>query len=185
VGRDMVEEYRAYDVDPAKWFKKWVGRNSRTKAEYTIDVGYERFLAAEMFFNPEIYSSDFTKPLPEVVDESILGCPVDTRKPLYSNIVLSGGSTMFTNFRSRLQREVKGLVSKRIADNWKKHKAAGTPPEMKVEVCKHDMQRYAVWFGGSMLASDGAFARMCHTKAQYQEEGPRIARHNPVFSVTF
>lgn len=185
MGRDLVEEYRAYDTDPSKWFRKWTGRNSRTRAEYTIDVGYERFLATEMFFNPEIYSSDFTKPLPVVVDESILGCPVDTRKALYSNIVLSGGSTLFTNFRSRLQREIKTLVTDRIATNWRKHKAATAPPEMKVEVCKHDMQRYAVWFGGSMLASDGAFQRMCHTKAQYMEEGPRIARHNPVFSVTF
>jgi actin-related protein 3 len=41
-----------------------------------------------------------------------------------------------------------------------------------------------VWFGGSMLASTPEFMRVCHTKAQYMEEGPRIARHNPVFAVT-
>jgi len=44
------------------------------------------------------------------------------------------------------------------------------------------MQRFAVWFGGSMLSSTGEFFRVCHTKAQYDEEGPRIARHNAVFS---
>jgi hypothetical protein len=28
------------------------------------------------------------------------------------------------------------------------------------------------------------FYRVCHTKAQYDEEGPRIARHSPVFSAS-
>ena len=51
-----------------------------------------------------------------------------------------------------------------------------------VNVISHHMQRYAVWFGGSMLASTPEFYRVCHTKAQYDEEGPRIARHNAVFS---
>jgi len=58
-------------------------------------VGYERFLGPEIFFNPEIFSGDFIQPLPEVVDQSVLKCPIDTRRRLYSNIVLSGGSTMF------------------------------------------------------------------------------------------
>lgn len=43
----------------------------------------------------EIFSSDFTTPLPDTVDESIMKCPIDTRRSLYKNIVLSGGSTMF------------------------------------------------------------------------------------------
>lgn len=55
-----------------------------------------------------------------------------------------------------------------------------TTPEVKV--IAHDMQRFAVWFGGSMLSATSEFRRVCHTKAQYDEEGPRIARHNAVFS---
>jgi actin-related protein 3 len=183
VAQDMVKEYQKYDSNPAKMFKKFVGRNTRTKAEYTVDVGYESFLGPELFFNPEIYSSDFTKPLSEVVDESILGCPLDFRKQLYGNIVLSGGSTLFNNFNKRLQGDIKDRVQNRIQANWKKHKVAEAPPEMKVKVHSHAMQRYAVWFGGSMLSSTPEFYRVCHTKAQYQEEGPRIARHNAVFSI--
>lgn len=56
-------------------------------------------------------------------------------------------------------------------------------PNIDVNVISHHMQRFAVWFGGSMLASTPEFYRVCHTKAQYEEEGPRIARHNAVFSV--
>ena len=163
--------------------RKWVGRNSRTKASYTVDVGYEAFLAPELFFNPEIYSSDFTKPLPEVVDEAIMAAPIDTRRGLYKNIVLSGGSTMFKNFQRRLQQDIRERVAGRLAANMRRLRTAPAqaPAEVKVKVVSHAMQRHAVWFGGSMLACTPEFYRVCHTKAQYNEEGPRIARHNPVF----
>lgn len=36
-----------------------------------------------MFFSPEIVSSDFLTPLPQVVDEAILKCPIDSRRGLY------------------------------------------------------------------------------------------------------
>jgi len=48
-----------------------------------VDVGYERFLAPEIFFNPEIASSDFLTPLPEVVDNVIQTSPIDVRRGLY------------------------------------------------------------------------------------------------------
>ena len=51
--------------------------------KYEIDVGYERFLAPEIFFNPEIYSSDFLTPLPEIVDGVIQASPIDVRRGLY------------------------------------------------------------------------------------------------------
>ncbi|KIH66129.1 Actin [Ancylostoma duodenale] len=49
------------------------------------------------------------------------------------------------------------------------------------EVISHKMQRYAVWFGGSMLASTPEFYKVSHTKEEYMERGPSICRHNPVF----
>ena len=51
-------------------------------------VGYERFLGPEIFFNPEIASSDFLTPLPDVVDAVIQSSPIDTRRGLY-NVRLS------------------------------------------------------------------------------------------------
>lgn len=77
-------------------------------------MGYERFLAPEIFFNPEIYSSDFLTPLPEIVDDVIQQSPIDVRRGLYKNIVLSGGSTMFQHFGNRLKRDLKQLVDKRL-----------------------------------------------------------------------
>ena len=57
--------------------------------KYEIDVGYERFLAPEIFFNPEIYSSDFLTPLPEIVDNVIQQSPIDVRRGLYKVSLVS------------------------------------------------------------------------------------------------
>ncbi|CAI5712619.1 unnamed protein product [Peronospora destructor] len=183
---DLVKEFKKYDTKPEKYFMKYSDLHPRTKQPWEIDVGYERFLAPEIFFNPEIFSTDFTTPLPNVVDEAILKCPIDTRRGLYRNIVLSGGSTMFKDFGRRLQRDIKRLADDRQTANLALHSKfhQAHAEALEVNVLSHRMQRFAVWFGGSMVASTPDFYRVCHTKAQYEEEGPRIARHNPVFNAT-
>jgi actin-related protein 3 len=125
VGQDVVKEFQRFDKNPEKHFTSLDFVSSRgARAAYSVEVGYEQFLAPELFFNPEIYSSDFTKPLSEVVDESILGCPIDSRRGLYGRVVLSGGSTMFRNFGKRLQQDLKERVEKRFAANLARLKSA-------------------------------------------------------------
>lgn len=80
------------------------------------------------------------------------------RRGLYKNIVLSGGTTMFKDFGRRLQRDIKKSVDTRMQINIDRLQRLGvtsnTPPAaIDVNVVTHPMQRYAVWFGGSMLAS--------------------------------
>lgn len=102
VCQDIVREFRRYDEDPLKYFERFEGEHAVTGRvssrseevaetvltpgpfqKYTVDVGYERFLAPEIFFNPEIASSDFLTPLPEVVDGVIQQSPIDVRRGLY------------------------------------------------------------------------------------------------------
>lgn len=71
-------------------------------------------MGPEVFFNPEIFSSDFLTPLPQIVDTVIQSCPIDVRRGLYKNIVLSGGSTLYKDFNRRLQRDLKRFVDYRI-----------------------------------------------------------------------
>ena len=47
------------------------------------------------------------------------------------------------------------------------------------------VQRFAVWFGGSVLGSNDKFSSICHSKAQYEEYGPSICRHNSIFAASF
>lgn len=46
--------------------------------------------------------------------------PIDSRRGLYRNIVLSGGTTMFKDFGRRLQRDIKRIVDTRMALNQKR-----------------------------------------------------------------
>mmetsp|Transcript_36309 Transcript_36309/g.36983 ORF Transcript_36309/g.36983 Transcript_36309/m.36983 type:complete len:423 (-) Transcript_36309:226-1494(-) len=186
---DIAKEYAKFDKQPDKYFKLFEGAKKSSGVKWTCDVGYERFLGPEVFFNPEIFSSDYTTPLPDVVDDAIIHCPIDERRNLYKNIVLSGGTTMFKDFGRRLQRDIKRTVDDRMTKNIDRLKilnpsAVSSPPPIDVNVISHPMQRYAVWFGGSMLTTSPEFYRVCHTKAQYEEEGPRIARYSPVFSAS-
>jgi actin-related protein 3 len=73
---DLAKEFSRFDEKPEKYFKSYEGIRKSTGLPYRCDVGYERFLGPEVFFNPEIFSSDFITPLPDVVDESIVKCPI-------------------------------------------------------------------------------------------------------------
>lgn len=154
---DLVKEFAKFDAKPDKYFKTYEGVKRSTGQKYMCEIGYERFLGPEVFFNPEIFSSDFTTPLPDVVDDAIMKCPIDVRRSLYKNIVLSGGTTMFKDFGRRLQRDIKCIVDSRMQANIARlsqvHLQNTPPPAIDVNVVSHPMQRYAVWFGGSMLAS--------------------------------
>ncbi|KAF8591676.1 Actin/actin-like protein [Ramaria rubella] len=181
VCQDIVKEFRKYDADPYQYFQRFEGEHSVTGRKYSVDVGYERFLAPEIFFNPEIYSSDFLTPLPEIVDGVIQASPIDVRRGLYKNIVLSGGSTMFDHFGQRLKRDLKNMVDRRIADSEVSSGSVMRSTGVDVNVISHKRQRYAVWFGGSLLASLPDFYSYCHTKADYEEVGPSICRRYAIF----
>merc|ERR1719151_461918 len=176
---NIAKEFNRFDQDPNKYIKQYEGVNSITKRGFTVDVGYERFLGPEIFFHPEFANPDFTVPISETVDTVVQNCPIDVRRGLYKNIVLSGGSTTFKDFGRRLERDLRKTVDNRLDST---EAITGQKPKpIDVQVISHQMQRYAVWFGGSMLASTPEFYQVCHTKAQYDEYGPSICRHNPVF----
>ncbi|KAL7415939.1 putative ARP3-actin related protein [Mrakia frigida] len=181
VCQDMVKEFKKYDDDPYKWFARFEGEHSVTGRKYGVDVGWERFLAPEIFFNPEIVSSDFLTPLPEVVDNVIQASPIDVRRGLYKNIVLSGGSTMFKNFSQRLKRDLKNIVDSRVALSESASGGHMRSSGVEVNVISHAKQRYAVWYGGSLMASLPEFNSYCTSKADYEEYGPSIVRKFSTF----
>ena len=41
----------------------------------------------------------------QLVDDAIQACPIDVRRALYGNIVLSGGSMQFKNLRTCVRAE--------------------------------------------------------------------------------
>jgi actin-related protein 3 len=166
-------EFSRFDREPDR-FAKYPVKFPNGKS-VTVDVGYERFLAPEIFFNPEIYSSDFLTPLPTIVDTVIQTSPIDVRRGLYKNIVLSGGSTLYKDFGRRLQRDIRHLVDARIRASELKSGGAKSGG-LEVQVITHKRQRHGPWFGGSLLGQTPEFRSYCHTKAEYDEIGPSIVR---------
>ena len=189
VAPNLAREFAAFDKDPSKFPTIPVWDASGTK-EYNIQVGYERFLAGEAFFNPELISSEHLTPLPNLVDQVIQSCPIDCRRALYGNIVLSGGSTLFKDFSKRLQRDLRSIVDARL-QYVKSIKSTSiinntnNTASIDVNVLSHSNQKHAVYTGGSFLASLDAFPSYCHSKAEYDEYGPNICRQSRVFSNLF
>ncbi|MCY3410134.1 MAG: hypothetical protein INQ03_00725 [Candidatus Heimdallarchaeota archaeon] len=96
-------------------------------------------------------------PVHELIFSAIQKCDVDIRPHLYSNIVLSGGSTMFPGLKERLSKELVALV----------------PDGVDVKVVAPPERRYSVWIGGSILASLKTFGKMWVSKKEYSDQGPR------------
>ncbi len=135
---DIVKEHAKFDEkvkDPetGKWiqskkFKTCSMITPVTGQKIKVDLGYEMFMGPEIFFHPEISNPEWRSSTDEIVDHSILHCPIDARAALYSNIVLSGGSTLFKNFDKRLEQEVRRRVNTRYEGMGIKDNA----PEVKV-----------------------------------------------------
>eukprot|EP00331_Platyophrya_macrostoma_P017305 CAMPEP_0176466448 /NCGR_PEP_ID=MMETSP0127-20121128/37897_1 /TAXON_ID=938130 /ORGANISM="Platyophrya macrostoma, Strain WH" /LENGTH=418 /DNA_ID=CAMNT_0017859615 /DNA_START=24 /DNA_END=1280 /DNA_ORIENTATION=+ len=181
--KDLLKEYTKYDrhiIEGGKpKFKKHSFISSTTGQKTTIDVGYEAFLAPEMFFKPEFIDPKWRTPIDEVIDNSIQNCPIDTRRNLYANVVLSGGSTQTTNFRDRLEKQLRERVDNRITTYQERSGTKVKPIDVNVTV--NPLSAYSVWNGASLLASKPGFEKMYHTREDYFERGPSIARYNPVF----
>ena len=116
------------------------------------------------------------------MDTVILSAPIDCRKALYRSIVLSGGTTMFPQFGARLQRELRGIVDQRIQATLAATKDKSRKIDIQVNVVSHKRQRYAVWYGGSVVGASPNYHTIAHTKQQYDEEGPRICRNNAMLT---
>ena len=88
---------------------------------------------------------------------------------------------MFKDFHRRLQRDLKKIVDARVPLSEARLNGEIKSQPVEVNVLSNPIQRYAVWFGGSVLASTPDFFTACHTKAEYEEYGASICRTNPVF----
>eukprot|EP00069_Balaena_mysticetus_P018707 bmy_11600T0 len=125
----------------------------------------------------EFANPGFTQPISEVVDKVIHNCPTDVRRPLYKNIVLSGGSTMFRDIGHHLQKDLKRTIDARLKLSEELSGGRLTRKPINVQVITPKMQSQAIWFGGSMLASTPEFYHVCHTRKDYEEIALSICHH--------
>lgn len=147
--------------------------NPNEKVEYELPDGKKvsiedlRFSIGDIFFNPpepELSRGiDFSnyKGFHNMILESINKCDVDLRKELLSNIILTGGNTLFAGFPDAMQKKLLDIAPQNA--------------KVKLIAYPHTIERrYSAWIGGSILSSLGSFQSMWISKAEYDEFGSYI-----------
>lgn len=122
-----------------------------------MTLGNQRFKCTEPLLDPAKYGLEMPA-FQEMIYQSIMKCDLDVRKDLYSNIILSGGNTMFPNLTERVAKELQTLI----------------PSSTKVSVVGPPERQFLPWIGGSILSSLPTFQAMWINKSDYTEHGTSI-----------
>ncbi|KAG8835965.1 Actin-2 [Serendipita sp. 399] len=155
VVRSIKEKCCYVASNPSKEEKESAGRTEefRLPDGSVVKLGMERFKAPEILFNPEQIGMEYVG-VHQVIIDSINRVDLDLRKSLFSNIVLSGGSTLCTGFGDRLLNEVKKVAIK----------------DIKIRIYAPPERKYSTWIGGSILAGLATFKKMWVSAEEYQED---------------
>ncbi|CAG9571585.1 putative actin-related protein 3 arp3 [Leishmania major strain Friedlin] len=161
--------------------------HSRTGAPYSIDVGYERFLAPETMFQPDLLAAPSAVTasacggLPAVIDSAVWSCPMDGRRPLCANIIVSGGNARFAHFAKRLNHALQRALDERSAAVMAA--SGGTlcrQVKYEVNVRDHSQATHAVWRGASAFAASPEYATAAVAREAYMECGASVMRQHRI-----
>ena len=112
-----------------------------------IRISNEKFEAPEILFNPYLIGKD-VEGIQNLVYKSIINSPIDTRICLFNNITLSGGSTLFPGFVTRIENEIKSIYKEK---NLKEDKEKNI--KMNINVLDHPNRKYSVFIGAGIVGN--------------------------------
>ncbi|XP_073511364.1 actin, cytoplasmic-like [Phyllobates terribilis] len=120
----------------------------------TLSLDSQLFRAPEILFKPSNIGLE-APGLHEMIYSTIMKCPIDVRRDLFSNIVLSGGTTMIPGVNQRILEELLPMM----------------PKGVKLNVALPEDRQFAVWTGASILSSLDTFRNLWVTKCEYLDIG--------------
>lgn len=148
VALDFDKELKASKASPDDYRRK-----CECLAGEWIEIdGYDRFIIGEALFQPSIVAVD-EPGIHKMAYSAITNCYKDIQNDLFSNIVLSGGSTLFPGFVERFTKEMKALA----------------PFGVEVNVHAPSNRRHSAWVGASMMSSMPGVDIDWISKDEYEE----------------
>jgi len=128
-----------------------------------IQLEKERYRVTELMFQSNFQMGGHTQHtvrFQDMVTATISNSDVDIHKELYSNIIVTGGNSLFKGFAERLQKE--------IANRGTQHPIKIRSPQNSQE------KKFLTWIGGSILGSIPSFQQMWMSKEEYEEVGKTL-----------
>ncbi|CEF59898.1 Actin, alpha cardiac muscle 1 [Strongyloides ratti] len=123
---------------------------SNMKTKFLINAS--RFIATEGLFKPSRWGIE-GKGLHQLINDAVQLSPIDSRRTLYKNIYLSGGTSLLPNLAERLENEIMKLV----------------PPTIHIQVHTSPWRYHAAYLGAQVLASSCTFDSNCVSNSQLTE----------------
>lgn len=112
-----------------------------------IKLNSERFEAPECLFQPHLIGLE-QPGISECLYNTIQSADLDIRSSLYKSIVLSGGTSMYPGFSTRLEKELKQLwLTKSLNGDITRFN------KFKVRIEDPPRRRHMVFLGGAVLAN--------------------------------
>nr|CAD2158777.1 unnamed protein product [Meloidogyne enterolobii] len=134
-----------YDSERQKGSKEMVVELPGTSLSLKVD-GEIGFSAPEGIFKPSLWGKESLAGLHQLVHEAIQRCPIDSRRPLYRAIYLTGGCSLLRGLTERLELEITKLV----------------PPSIPVQVLNSPWRRHSAFLGAHQIsAASDEFPRKC------------------------
>jgi actin-related protein len=157
------EEHLYVSLDEKEEQIKWLETDKLKRSINIINETYTmldeiRFKALEILFrNEQLSIVKKQGSLTDAVIETIQKCDKDLAKGLYSNIILSGGGTMYNGFEERFVQDLKKKL----------------PDHIDFNVIADSDRLISTWIGGSILGGLKVFDEkgLWVTKAEYNEKG--------------
>jgi hypothetical protein len=130
---------------------------------------------SEYLFRPSTIDAKVDRPsLQQCVLDVIGACPVDYRRALFGNIVLSGGGAMTSGVSQRLENEVQELYARQHEHKLGTSLRSNKGPLIftrDIQVHKEDECVLSNWVGGSILSGLEDMKNKWVTRESYEENG--------------
>jgi len=111
-----------------------------------------RFHATEGLFKPKMWNLEM-KGIHQLIHDAIQQCPIDSRRTLYRNIYLAGGTSLLPGFAERLEQELCKIA----------------PSSIFVQVQGSPWRYHSAYLGAQVIASSHQFESCCATRENVNE----------------